>query len=153
MLAGKVDMSASALKRGRLARRLALMRQVHAAARDHAVALAAFDVSAAMIADLDTSVAAAEAMIATPRSRIVARRSATANLKEAFTRFRFLLEHTLDSLMKVHGQTDPDTYHRYLTARRVIDHPGNSAAATGAAPQPNPQLAAAPSSESQPLAA
>lgn len=152
-LAGQVDFSASDFRHGRLPRRLQAMRQVHAAAQQHAVALAAFDVTPDLVTDLSAKIAAAEAMIATPRSRIAARRAATENLKQAFAQLERLFENTLDPLMKAHGQTDPNAYTRYLTARRVIDLPGTPAPAPAAASNNKPTPAVAASSESQPLAA
>lgn len=152
-LAGQVEFSRTDLAQGRFNRRLQAMRQVHAAAQARAAALAPEGLSSAMLADLETKIAAAAAGLAVPRSNIAARKLAIQNLVEAFDRLEHLLVYRLDPLMEELGQTDRQAWSRYLTARAVIDRPGTPAPDLDAAPRNQPKPAVASSSEPQPLAA
>lgn len=119
-IAGEVAFARSELTSGRLALRLQRMRQVHTAAIAHAAQLAESHLTHEMIADLDAKIAAAEAVLAEPRSNIAARCVATENLRLTCTKLKRLLRLTLDPLMELHRSTDPDSYLRYRAARIVI---------------------------------
>lgn len=151
-LAGQVDFSQSDLLIGRMNRRLQYMRQIHAAAAANATELAAAGLTAELMTDLTAKMAKAEEGLTLPRSHIAARRVATTNLAEAFDKLGRLLRFTLDPLMETLHASDPDSYTRYLTARRVIDRPGSLASDPEDRPQTDKLLATA-SRAPQPLAA
>lgn len=151
-LAAEVSFSASDLLVGRLNRRVQYMRQIHAAAAPLAAELVPVGVTPEMLADFTAGITRAEAGLPLPRSNIATRRVATKNLVEAFAKLNRMLRFTLDPLMETLRATDPDSYTRYVTARRVIDRPGTPADDDDASPSAKP--AAAPSAlASQPLAA
>lgn len=123
-IAGEVDFARSKLTSGRLTLRLQRMRQVHTAAIAHAAQLAESHLTSETVTDLAAKIAAAEAVLAEPRSNIAARCVATRNLRLGCTKLKRLLRFTLDPLMELHRSTDPDAYLRYQAARIVIIRSG-----------------------------
>jgi hypothetical protein len=136
-LAEHCDVSATDLARGRLTVRLQRMRQVHTAVGAVVEQLTATGITPELLTELDSAIAAAEAVVNAPRAGIVARRVATQNVRRGCQRLERLLRYTLDPLMERHSANDPDAYVLYQAARLVINRPGEPA-------QPTPTNAASP---------
>jgi hypothetical protein len=101
-LIAKVAISRSELQRGRFARRVEMLKQIHAAATS--------------------------ALLVVPRTGIVSRRVATTRLAADFSRLAQLLATEVDPVIESLRVTAPDDYARYQAARLVVDLPGSASA-------------------------
>lgn len=148
-LRAQVDYSRTDLRQGRLGRRVQRLRRVLDAAQARVPELADTGLTPALLAEAEGKLAAAEAVIASPRDHIADRRSHTEKIRVLAAKLERLLNYTLDPLMDALRASEPDTYVRYRTARRVIRRPGQVAPEArddGNAPLAKPAAA-------QPLAA
>ena len=124
----KVDVTPTSLKTGRLARRVELLQQIHAAATSVLSELADFRVTAAMLTQLQELIDVVKPLLVAPRARIVSRRVATLRLEKEHRRLMRLITGEIDPLVEGLRLTSPDDYARYHAARVVVDSPGSPAA-------------------------
>jgi hypothetical protein len=127
-LIAKVAISRSELQRGRFARRVEMLKQIHAAATSALAELADYRVTAEALADLQQKIDAASALLVVPRTGIVSRRVATTRLAADFSRLAQLLATEVDPVIESLRVTAPDDYARYQAARLVVDLPGSASA-------------------------
>ena len=155
-LAAKVQLKPAQLNKGRLIRRVQLMQQVYDAAEPLVAKLVDYGVTAATLTDLQTKIAAGDALISSPRTTIMARKVATENLGRAFEELGSLLDHELDPLVLSLREADPAGYALYQAARIVIDRPGTPAKTddpTGGGGTPVPPDGSGTPAATQPKAA
>ncbi len=127
-LIAKIDVTPTDLKTGRVARRVELLQQIHAAATSVLAELADYRVTAAHLTDFQEKIDAAKALLVAPRAGIVARHVATVRLKAELRRLGQLLAREIDPLVEMLRLTAPDDYARYHAARVVVALAGSSPA-------------------------
>lgn len=84
-------------------------------------AIAAYQINAAKVSALRTSIDNYTASIATPRDATVSRATSTGELKALFRKFDNLLKNRIDNLMKMYRVSHPTFYSDYIRARMIID--------------------------------
>jgi hypothetical protein len=127
-LAAKVRINPSDFFLARLAERITLLQQVHDSAASVLASLAAYGVTEAALAEFQSQIDLANALLGTPRSRIIARRVATEKIAVVFQEMNDLLDYELDPLIASLRKSDPDSYALYQAARVVIARPGSPTA-------------------------
>jgi len=86
--------------------------------------LADYGITPESIAKLKKEIDDFAALIASPRSEIVTRSQATAELRVLFTQMDDLLRHKIDKLMVMFEMAQPKAYKTYLAARIIVDLKG-----------------------------
>lgn len=129
-LASTVRLNPSRFNQGRLAHRVQLAQQIQTAATGVLPQLADYNVTAAMLTELQTGIDAASALLSATRTSIVTRKLATEKLGILIGELVALLENEIDPLVGSLRRTKPDVYRRYTAARAVIDRPGSSTTVT-----------------------
>jgi len=120
-LLAKVRIAPSALRRLRATEKIRFAQQVHDAAEGVLMALADYGMTAAVLADLQTKIDAANANLSASRDAIVTRKVATAGLKGAIGEFDALLRHELDPLVESLRDSHPTEHAAYRAARITIN--------------------------------
>jgi hypothetical protein len=93
--------------------------------------LANYGVTAVLITDFQTAVAAYAAYIAKPRTVTTVTKNATENLAILFKEANDILTKRLDLDIEVFKTTKPDFYSQYQSARQIISSSGSATAVKG----------------------
>lgn len=128
-LAARMRLRPSHLLAVRLPQRLQLAQRVYDDVLPHAAVLVAEGLTAEMLADFKAKLEAAAALLAQPRTTLVAKQEATKQLDEAFREMDRFLEAQLDPMMNVLSVEDPEAFGRYERARTIIDRSATRKAA------------------------
>ena len=133
-LARAVAVTPSAFARLRLLHRPWLAQQVHAAAQGVLPELATYGVTAATLAALQAKIESAKAGLDQPRSTIVEKSAATAQMLAVFREIDAQLEGQIDRLVFPLRKTSPKFHARYQVARQIAARPGGRNPAEPATP-------------------
>jgi hypothetical protein len=125
-LAKTVEVSGTTFRRMRLPHRPVLAQQIHDQAESLLAELAAYNVTAEMLADLQARIGLLKAWLDQPRSMIRAKSAATAQLATAFREAHALLEGQIDRLVFPLRKTHPEFYADYQQARAIWSPRGAS---------------------------
>lgn len=83
--------------------------------------IATYQINAAKLADLKTSIDNYKTAIDTPRQATDVGSGATKKIKELIKKFDNLLNNRIDNLMLMYRVTNPDFYEAYVQSRMIID--------------------------------
>lgn len=94
---------------------------VHTAANANAAALVGYGVAAADLTDLQATIDAYLALVASPRTKIAQRSAKTAELGALIRDTSKLLDRRMDMLMRGFMVSQPDFFSQYTKARQIVD--------------------------------
>lgn len=127
VLAGKMNVTVSALRKHRDAVVAQHCQAIHGAANAVVADLADYGVTTALLADLQSAIDRYVAAIAAPRAAITDRKGATAEIRELMKDTTKLLVKRIDSLVEQFRASNPDLVRGYADARIIVDHGKGSA--------------------------
>ncbi len=126
-----IKYSASDLKKSRDTDVIGICNTVLAKANANAAAIATYGVTAAMITELQTAIAAYSATLAKPKAAKSQTKTATENLTKLFKEADELLVKRMDLDIELFKTTKPEFYSQYKTARIIIPTGGGATSVLG----------------------
>lgn len=126
-----VQYSASDLKKTRDTDVVGICNTILAQANAYAAAIAEYGVTAAMITDFQTAIAAYSSTLAKPKAAKSQTKTATENLARLFKEADDLLVKRLDLDIELFKASNPEFYSQYKTARIIIPTGGGATSVLG----------------------
>lgn len=126
-----IQYSASDLRKARDTDVVGICNTVLAKANSNAAAIVTYGVTAAMITDLQTAIAAYSATLAKPKAAKSQTKTATENLIKLFKEADDLLVKRLDLDIELFKASKPEFYSQYKTARMIITTGGGATSVLG----------------------